>query len=182
MGLNIFSFDLTELINSFSDFGWFSNENECAEKFSAPETALDSVEETPPRAAIDSITDKILSAAIANATASSVKSDEILKTAVNIKNPPSNRAHNHAHTEEQKTIEELIELLQTTVIHSYKSSDIAGENVSLNTVAAFFKKKYQTDFESNQTKLSEDQKREQAKLERMRDELKKAILKNNASV
>lgn len=179
MGLNIFTFDLQALINSLGDF-FTIPDDDSAENFLIPDEAPPApTDEMPPIAAIDSITSKILlSAAASDAAMNSIKPIEIIKSApLRTENSSPKTASARSRAEDQKNMQELIKLLQTTVAHSYKSSDVVGGIVSFNTNNAFFKKNPEINFENDPVKLSE-QKREQIRLEQKREELKKALLKN----
>ncbi len=185
MSLGIFSFDLAALINSLSNF------LEAAETQNpplVPETTLDNVEDVlqNSNASVDSAIDDILMAAALNSTITSV-----ITTAEPVKkeNPPEKTPPVAVRVptveideETRREIERLIKSLQTTVTHNYRSSDIIDEAVSLDRVANFPKHHARENTKKKNDNVEQDRKRETQKLEMLRDELKKAIMKNNTGV
>jgi len=180
MSLGIFSFDLAALINSLSDFiGTSQPENIPANL----ETTLDKTEDVlqNSNATADTKIDDILMAAALESTITSVISSE------NIKNPapPTSTSKppvpiSTLDEETKKEIERLIKSLQTSVIHNYQSSDIIDETVSLNNTRNFPRRNFREDSENKG--VERERKNEEHKLELLREELKKSIMKNNADV
>lgn len=187
MSLGIFSFDLAALINSLSNF--LETPETQAPPINQSETTLDSVAEVLQNstAAIDSKIDDVLMAAALSSTITSVIT--AAETSKKETPPPTNSptvpvpAPKVGLDEEtRKEIERLIKLLQTSVTHNYRSSDIIDEAVSLNRVTNFPRREQRENSERRNESIEQDRKREAQKLELLRDELKKAMLKNNANV
>ena len=184
MSLGIFSFDLAALINSLSNF---IEAPETQNPPAAQVTTLDQVAEVLQNSSelIDSKIDDVLMAAAINSTITAV-----ITTAGEAKkeNPPETMPtvpvpRNTLDEETRREIERLIKLLQTSVTHNYRSSDIIDEAVSLQRVANFPRRELQRDNrEKKNENIEQDRKREAQKLEILREELKKAMLRNNASV
>lgn len=185
MSLGIFSFDLAALINGLSNF------LEAADTENPPlnsETPIDKVEDVLQNATAfaESALDDVLIAAVLNSTITSV-----MTTADTVKkeNPPAKptivpvrQPTAGLNEETRREIERLIKSLQTSVTHNYRSSDIIDEAVSLSRVANFPHREFRDNSDKQNEVAEQDRKREAQKLERLRDELKKAMLKNNSGV
>jgi hypothetical protein len=186
MSLGIFSFDLAAIIDSLSNF------IETGEPETAPSNNEISLDKTAAvlqnASAADSVIDDVLMAAALNSAVTSViSSTEIVKKeSTGEKNmtakPTVRPAPGTLDEATRKEIERLIKSLQISVIHNYKSTDIIDESVSLNTVLNFPKRKLPDEPDNNSENVEQQKKREESKLLRLREELKKAILKNNAEV
>jgi len=182
MSLGIFSFDLTALINSLSNF------IETSEQENIPanlETTLDKMEDVLQNStATDSKIDDILMAAALESTITSVITENAKKEnpapLTSTSKPPVRVPTVALDEETRKEIERLIKSLQTSVIHNYRSSDIIDETVSLNNARNFPRRNFREDSENKG--VEQERKREERKLELLRDELKKSIMKNNSDV
>jgi len=183
MSLGIFSFDLEALISSLSCYF------ETAEPEPLPagdETSLEKTEDVLEGvfAAEAKINDSLMAAAI-NSTVTSVMATETVKnpapsspttkTPVRVPSPTLDER-------KKKELEDLIRSLQTSIVHNYRSTDIIDEMVSLNNVANFPKREIPKDLENSSDKLREQRKLEDRKLENLRDELRRAMIKNNSDV
>src|SRR5215213_9529355 len=186
MSLGIFSFDLAAIINSLSNF------IEVGETDNAPasrEISLDKTEDVLQNVTVaESIIDNVLmAAALSSAVTPKISAAETVKTESSNKTTtttkPAVRAPSGTLDEEtRKEIERLIKSLQISIIHNYKSTDIIDETVSLNTVANFPKRKLRDESDDKKEAVRQQKKSEERKLELLREELKKAILRNNAGV
>jgi hypothetical protein len=188
MSLGIFSFDLAALINSLSNF------IEAPATQNPPvieETTLEQVAEVLQNTtdSIDAKLDDVLMAAALSSTITSViAAAETSKKESPSEKPAAQTVQVPTSTLDEETrreIERLIKLLQTSVTHNYRSSDIIDEAVSLNRVANFPRREPQQQRENREKKnenVEQERKRETQKLEMLRDQLKKAMLKNNAGV
>jgi hypothetical protein len=186
MSFGIFSFDLAAIINSLS------NLIEIGETESASASSKISLEKTEDVlqnvTATDSIIDDVLmAAALTSAVTPIVSATETAKTeSSNEKtttSKPAARVPSATLDEEtRKEIERLIKSLQISVVHNYKSTDIIDESVALKTVANFPKRKPRDESDDKKEAARQPHKSEEQKLERLREELKKAILRNNAGV
>ena len=178
MSLGIFSFDLAAIIDSLS-YLMATGEPE-----NAPvETSLDKTEDVLQNAAgVDSVIDDVLMAAALNSAVTSVISTkaEAVKSPAEIKHAPK-PATVALDEETRKEIERLIKSLQTSVIHNYKSSDMIDETVSFNTITNFAQKNRREDGGERES-VEQQKKRDEHRLEILRDELKRAILKHNRDV
>lgn len=183
MSLGIFSFDLAALINSLSNF------IETSEQENIPanlETTLDKMEDVLQNstATTDSKIDDILMAAALEGTITSVITENAKKEnpapLTSTSKPPVRVPTVALDEETRKEIERLIKSLQTSVIHNYRSSDIIDETVSLNNARNFPHRNFREDSENKG--VEQERKREERKLELLRDELKKSIMKNNSDV
>lgn len=182
MSLGIFSFDLAALINSLSNF------IETSEQETIPanlETTFDKMEGILQNsiATADSKIDDILMAAALDSTITSIISAE------NTKNPAPLSSTSKPlvpavtlDEETRKEIERLIKSLQTSVVHNYQSTDIIDETVSLNNARNFPRRNFREDSENKKEGARQERKSEEHKLELLRDELKKSIMKNNSDV
>lgn len=180
MSLGIFSFDLAALINSLSNF------IETSEPENIPanlEPTLDKTEDVLQNstATADAKIDDILMAAALESAITSVISIE------NTKNPAPLTSTSKPPVpistldeETKKEIERLIKSLQTSVIYNYQSSDIIDENVSLNNTRNFPRRNFRED--SDNRGVEQNRKSEEQKLELLREELKKSIMRNNSDV
>jgi hypothetical protein len=187
MSLGIFSFDLAAIINSLSNF--IDNPEQFADEPINSNPSLDvTADILQNTTAAESVIDDILMATALNNVVTSVilQTENIKKESANTKNSmpkPAIRIPSITLDDETKReIEQLIRTLQTSVIHNYQSSDIIDETVSLNNVANFPKKEIPTEPENNTDKIQEEKKRAENKLQLLRDELKKAMLKNSSEV
>jgi hypothetical protein len=181
MSLGIFSFDLAAIINSLS------NLVEIGEQETEPaiyEISLAKTEDVLQNATVagSGIDDVLMSA-----VTSVISTAEIAgKDSADEKNAPSKPVARTSPVtldeETRKEIERLIKSLQTSVIHNYKSTDIIDETVSLNNVANFPKGKLREDSDENSETAEQQKKMEEYKLELLRDELKKTILRSNSGV
>lgn len=183
MSVGIFSFDLAALINSLSNFLEVS---ETQNPVLIPETTLEKVENVLQNstASAESALDDVLMAAALSSTITSVITtvEPIKKENPTEKTPPAPVRVSTLDDETRLEIERLIKSLQTSVTHNYRSSDIVDEAVSLNRVANFPKREQRENSEKRNENVEHDRKREAQKLELLRDELKKAILRNNTGV
>ncbi len=184
MSLGIFSYDLAALINSLSNF------IETTEQENIPanlETTLDKMEDVLQNStlATDSKIDDILMAAALESTITSVIVTENTKKEnpaplTSTSKPPVRVPTVTLDEETKKEIERLIKSLQTSVIHNYQSTDIIGETVSLDNARNFPRRNFREDTENKG--VEQERKREERKLELLRDKLKKSIMKNNSDV
>ena len=180
MSLGIFSFDLAALINSLSDFIEISEQETIPANL---ETTLDKTEDflQNSTAPADSKIDDILMAAALDSTINSVISAENTKNPAPLSSTSKPLVPTFALDEEtRKEIERLIKSLQTSVIHNYRSTDMIDETVSLNNTRNFPRRNFREDSENKG--VEQEQKREEHKLELLRKELKKSIMKNNSDV
>ncbi len=186
MSLGIFSYDLAALINSLSNF------IETTEQENIPailETTLDKVEDVLQNStlAADSKIDDILMAAALESTITAVISTENAKKENPAPLTSTSKLPVRVPTvaldeETRKEIERLIKSLQTSVIHNYQSTDIIDETVSLNNARNFPRRNFREDSENKKEGVEQDRKTEDRKLELLREELKKSIMKNNSDV
>jgi hypothetical protein len=201
MALNIFSFDLAALINSVANII-----NSPAPEVlpmtgsSAVDASLAKTTEVLKNSseAEEIIDDLLMTAAMTNAVTPPVSPDEIFNrenqtidnsssddnsapsiddplVTISI-NPPPILSGN-----EDEAMRQLIRSLQTSVMHSYQSTDIIHENVSHNNVANCLKKDDLDDSENKPDNLQEEKRRNEIRLEKLREELRRAILKNNSN-
>jgi hypothetical protein len=177
MSLGIFSFDLAAMIDSLSNFLDLA-----ATSPDESRSSLDKTEEVLQNASVEAI-DGALMAAINSANASVVS--EILKkenlTEKTISNPAVRSLPVTLDEETRREIERLIKSLQTTVMHGYQSTDIIEETVACSNVVNFPRRKTSEDPE-NTEEFVERRKTETRKLEVLREELKRAMMKNNSEV
>jgi low affinity Fe/Cu permease len=183
MSLGIFSFDLAALINSLSNFINISQ----PETVSADlETTLDKTEDvlqnsTATTTAADSKIEDILMAAALDSTITSVISTENTKNPAPLTSTSKPLVPTVTLDEEtKKEIERLIKSLQTSVVHNYQSTDIIDETVSLNNTRNFPRRNFREDSENKGAER--ERKSEEHKLELLREELKKSIMKSNSDV
>lgn len=186
MSLGIFSFDLAALINSLSNFIDISEQESASSNL---ETTLDKTEEvlqnSTAAAATDSKIDDIMMAAALNSTITSVISAENTKKENPAPLSSTSKTIVPAVTldeETRKEIERLIKSLQTSVVHNYQSTDIIDETVSLNNARNFPRRNFREDSENKKEDARQQRKSEEHKLELLREELKKSIMKNNSDV
>ncbi|HEY8561497.1 MAG TPA: hypothetical protein VIL74_14065 [Pyrinomonadaceae bacterium] len=185
MSLGIFSIDLAALINSLSDL------IEVADPDPAQfETSLEKAEDVLQSVtATETIIDDVLMAAALSSAVTSV----IAAAETAVKNEPDGQSAAPPKTAAQKKsapldeetrreIERLIKSLQTSVVHNYKSSDIIDETVSLNTIANFPKRKTGEEPGERRDAAAERKKSDERRLEMLRAELRRAMLRNNSSV
>jgi len=182
MSLGIFSFDLAALINSLSDFIEISEPEILGAE--NPESLEKTAEVLQNSAVSQAILDDVLMAAALNSTITSIITTERAKkeTAAPPAKPLVRAASGTLDEETRREIEQLIKSLQTSVIYNYRSSDIIDETVSLNRVTNFPNREIPEDTETNIEKLREERERELRKLETLREELKRAMLKNSSDV
>lgn len=186
MSLGIFSFDLAAIINSLSNFIDISET--AVDEPSNADTSLEKTSDILQNQAISEsgIDDKMMAAALDNAVTAVIAQNEPMKKETietKIAAPPPIRLPSITLGEEtKKEIEQLIRSLQTSVVHSYQSTDIIDETVSHNNAANFSKRKIAKDTENNRDNVQEVRKREESKFQRLRDQLKKEMLKNNSDV
>jgi hypothetical protein len=187
MSLGIFSFDLAAIINSLSNF--IGTTEQFADEPVANESSLDKTTDILQNSPVagSAITDILMADALKNVVTSIISQTEPVKKETanpKIATPkPAIRIPSVTLDDEtKKEIERLIRSLQTSVIHNYQSTDIIDENVSLNNVANFPRREIPKDTENKADKIQEEKKREEGKLQSLRDELKKAMLKNNSEV
>lgn len=180
MSLGIFSFDLAAIINSLSNFV------ELAE--TAPvvnEATLEKIEDVlqDVKAEDSKLDDILMAAALANTVTAVMANENTKKEPLKPVAPaPKTTAPVRSVTLDEETrreIERLIKSLQTSVIHNYRDADIIDEAVSFNSVEDFPKREMPRESENREEKLSEDRKRENQKLEKLREDLNWARLKNN---
>jgi hypothetical protein len=184
MSLGIFSFDLAAIIDSLSNFIEF---DEPESTTASGEVSLDKTEDVlqNANAAAAIIDDVLVAAALNSAVTAVITSAETAKKeipTVKITPPPVRTPAVKLDEETRREIERLIKSLQTSVIHNYQSTDIIDEAVSLNNVANFPERKLREDSDDRREAVEQQKKREEHKLDLLREELKKAILKNNSDV
>jgi|GEM_PF-6957399 len=185
MSLGIFSFDLAAIINSLSNFIDISDAENLP---AADEISLTKTEDVLQNASLsDSVIDDVLMAAALTSAVTSVISTSAEAAKSDIEKPASSKPASRTtptplDEETRKEIERLIKSLQTSIIHNYKSSDLIAETVSLNTVTNFAKRKPFKESDDNREALQHRKKRDEQRFEMLREELKKAILKNNSGV
>ena len=184
MSLGIFSFDLAALINSLSNFIDISEPETTPANL---ETTLDRTEDVLQNssAVADSKIDDILMAAALDSAITSVISAGNTKNPAPLSSTPKLPVQVPVVTldeETRKEIERLIKSLQTSVIHNYQSTDIISETVSLNNVQNFPRRNFREDSENKKEGVEQERKREEHKLELLREELKKSIMMNNSDV
>jgi len=184
MSLGIFSFDLAAIIDSLSNFIEF---DEPESTTASGEVSLDKTECVLQNANIAAaiIDDVLVAAALNSAVTAVITSAETAKKeipTVKITPPPVRTPAVKLDEETRREIERLIKSLQTSVIHNYQSTDIIEEAVSLNNVANFPERKLREDSDDRREAVEQQKKREEHKLDLLREELKKAILKNNSDV
>jgi hypothetical protein len=183
MSLGIFSFDLAAIIDSLSNFIEF---DEPESTTASGEVSLDKTEDVlqNANAAAAIIDDVLVAAALNSAVTAVITSAETAKKEIpTVKiTPPVRTPAVKLDEETRREIERLIKSLQTSVIHNYQSTDIIEEAVSLNNVANFPERKLREDSDDRREAVEQQKKREEHKLDLLREELKKAILKNNSDV
>lgn len=84
--------------------------------------------------------------------------------------------------ETRRMIQEIIRSLQLSVVHTYQSTDIIGEGVTLNNLSNSAKANKLRESENRDQPVREEKRRADRKTEEMREELRRAMLKNNAKV
>jgi hypothetical protein len=185
MSLGIFSFDLAALIDSLSCYIDFTE----PEVFPAEnEISLENAEEILQNTtAGDPKIDEFLMETALSSTVTSVISTQTVKKEnpaplSSTTKPLAPVTSPTLDDKKRKQLEELIKSLQTSIVHNYRSSDIIDETVSLNNVTNFPKREIPKDTENKPEKLREERKREDRKLENLRDELKRAMFRNNIDV
>lgn len=102
---------------------------------------------------------------------------------IGIQMTPMTQPNNHKLDEEtRRIIDELIRSLQLSVVHSYQSTDIIGEDVMLNTLSSSAKANKVREKDNREQSVTEEKRRTDRKTEEMREEIRRAILKNNTKV
>lgn len=102
---------------------------------------------------------------------------------IGIQMTPIIQTNNHKLDEDtRRIIDELIRALQTSVVHSYQSADIIGEDVTLNTLSSSAKANKVRENDNRDQSVKDEKRRTDRKTEEMREELRRAILKNNTKV
>lgn len=102
---------------------------------------------------------------------------------IGIQMTPMTQPNNHKLDEDtRRIIDELIRSLQLSVVHSYQSTDIIGEDVTLNTLSNSAKANKIREKDNREQGVTEEKRRIDRKSEEMRAELRRAILKNNTKV
>jgi hypothetical protein len=200
MALNIFSFDLAALINSVANIINSPAPEVLPTTGPAPDASLAKTTEILRNSseAEEIIDDLLMTAAMTNAVTPRISPDEILKREnksldnSSSGDDPSLGADDSLVTisvipppiysdDEDEVIRQLIRSLQTSVMHSYQSTDIIHENVSLNNVTNCLKKDGSDDSENKPGNLQEEKRRNELRLEKLREELRRTILKNNTN-
>ena len=182
MSLGIFSFDLAAIINSLSNFIATDDASAAA----AVEMSLYKTEDVLQMAAASDtlIDDVLMAAALTNAVTSVIS--EAAKRESSTESPAVQktpaRAAGALDEETRKEIERLIKSLQTSVIHNYKTTDMIDESVSLTTVSNFARRNLREDTDDRKESTERQKKSDEQRLETLREELKRAILKNNSDV
>ena len=170
---------MAAIINSLSNF------IATGEQETAPiKVSLDKTEDVLQNAsaAVDSVIDDVLMAAALNNAVTNIISTKTEAIKSSPEKIPAPKPAAVAFDEEtRKEIERLIKSLQTSVIHNYKSSDLIDETVSLNTIANFAQRKRREDGGEREA-VEQQKKRDERRLEILREELKRAILKHNRDV
>lgn len=184
MSLGIFSFDLEALMNSMS---WYFEITEPEESPVENEVSLENAEEILEKMMVsDSKSVDVLMETALNNTVTSVISAQTAKeaapTSSTSKPAPPQVTVPKINEKARKELEDLLRSLQTSIIHNYRSSDIIDETVSLNNVANFPKREIPKDLDNNTEKIRDERKQQERKLELLRDDLKKAMLRNNSGV
>ena len=198
MGLSIFSFDLAALINSLSQAADAIESVIDAPPLVFPTepaplptsaAAVIKAEETTTEAIIEDI---LLAASVSQAALSIISPDEALKKAPPaaestpvpaVPTPvaaPKPAAPKPLDEEYKKALEALIRSLQTSVVHAYQSADMINESVALKTLSDATRRSAPTAFETVSDRTGDEKKRREQKLDALRDELKKAMLKEQA--
>ena len=182
MSLGIFSFDLAAIINSLSNFIATDDASAAA----AVEMSLYKTEDVLQMAAASDtlIDDVLMAAALTNAVTSVIS--EAAKRESSTESPAVQKTPARAAAaldeETRKEIERLIKSLQTSVIHNYKTTDMIDESVSLTTVSNFARRNLREDSDDRKESIERQKKNDEQRLETLREELKRAILKNNSDV
>lgn len=200
MALGIFTFDFAALINSLAHIiDPAEPEIPAAPAPPADGTSLAQTAEVLQDAAAagadaEKILDDILLAtALSNAVVTTISPDEILKkeNKPQTNPPPGDDSSLVTITllpppiltgKEDEALRQLIRSLQTSVIHSYQSTDIISENFSHNIVSNCLQKDALDDSESKPDNLLEEKKRNELRLRELQEELRRAMLRNNSSV
>lgn len=193
MGLSINSFDLMALIESLQSL--IPNEPETPmtdllnDSSPASEKLTEILEDTVPsfaiseevlQAAIDNIALRNSSAPVSEVILDDTQTSTILSTQMTPMLPPL--INSKMDEEMRRAIQEIIRSLQTSVIHSYQSSDIIGEDFSLNNLSNSAKANRVKEAEDGEQSVKEEKRRAERKNEDMREDLRRAIFKNRNQV
>lgn len=193
MGLSINSFDLMALIESLQSL--IPNEPETPmtdllnDSSPASEKLTEILEDTAPsfaiseevlQAAIDNIALRNSSAPVSEVILDDTQTSTILSTQMTPMLPPL--INSKMDEEMRRAIQEIIRSLQTSVIHSYQSSDIIGEDFSLNNLSNSAKANRVKEAEDGEQSVKEEKRRAERKNEDMREDLRRAIFKNRNQV
>lgn len=183
MSLGIFSFDLAAIIYSLSSFIATDDPQTAA----AVEMSLYKTEEVLQiAAASETVIDDVMMAAALSSAVTSVISEAAKKESPTDKTPvskPATPPKNTLDEETRKEIERLIKSLQTSVIHNYQSTDMIDESVSLTTVSDFAKRRQpREDSDDRKETIERQKKTDEHRLEMLREELRRAIMRNNSDV
>jgi hypothetical protein len=181
MSLGIFSIDLAAIIRSLSDFVTLVDPSGSPANMAS---AIDQFEGILQDAAdSEKKIDDVLIAAALEQTITSVMASAVDKT----KNPeplpvPAKPVQSHLDDETRLEIERLIRSLQTSVVHNYRSSDIIDETVSLERVQRFPRRRENEDTDVVDRRRAEDRRRDELRMQSLREEFKREMLRNNSAV
>lgn len=178
MSLGIFSFDLAALIRSLENcFHAGETEN------GTLDSTLEKIESARENAAVTAVEEVVIAAALNSAVRSVLAATEKAPQAKPVpKKTPFRATAAGLGEETRKEIERLIKSLQASVIHNYKASDIIDEAISLNGCANFPKRTGRENSERKIEAIENDRRREERRLKMLRDELQKAVFRNNTCV
>jgi len=84
--------------------------------------------------------------------------------------------------ETRRAIEAIIRSLQTSVVHNYQSTDIIGEDVTLNNLSNSAKANKVRENDNRDQSVKDEKRRADRKNEELREDIRRAILKNNTKV
>lgn len=182
MSLGIFSIDLAAIIRSLSEFVTLADQTGAPPDIAS---AIDEVENLLQTASeSDKKIDDVLIAAALEQTITSVlaTADDKTKKPSTVVSPPPKPTQNQLDEETRLEIERLIRSLQTSVVHNYRSSDIIDESVSLERVQRFPRRRENEDSEGGDRRRTDDRRRDEIRMQALRDEFKREMLKSNSAV
>ncbi len=182
MSLGIFSIDLAAIIRSLSDFVNIADQSGSPANIAS---AIDQVENILQDASDSDVKmDDIAIAAALEQTITSVlaapKEDPKKPTAVVPQ--PVKPVQSGLDEETRLEIERLIKSLQTSVVHNYRSSDMIDETVSLERVQHFPRRHENENSDDDDRKRTDERRRDDIRLQNLRDEFRREMLRNNSAV